>query len=143
LLWLAKRVQLTICASISVKKLPPVLADGSGACTDKPNPATPEVLLCEDFYKEKITNNTGPEDPPPKPIPLALVISPVAGALLLAVCAFTRMDRKVLGAWHSMVHWIDVRIFGGIADEKDRQREKQVQDAHPLITSIRACREIC
>jgi hypothetical protein len=53
------------------------------------------------------------------------------------------MDRKVLGAWHSMVHWIDVRIFGGIADEKDRQREKQVQDAHPLITSIRACREIC
>jgi hypothetical protein len=136
------QVQLTICSSISVKKLPSVLADGSGACVDKLNPATPEALLCENFYKEKITNNTRPEDPPPKPIPLALVIAPVAGALLLALCAFTRMDRKVLGSLPSMVHYICVRIFGGITDTKDRQREKQVQDAHPLITSTRACREI-
>ena len=112
-----------VCSSNSICLCSPVQPDGRSACVDEPAPGE---LLCEAFYKEIVTDNiTVPEDVPRKPVPLALALGPVAGALLIAVCACTRMDRFFSSAWHSIVNWVEFRV----AYEKNRRRTQQVRDA--------------
>lgn len=132
------RVQLTNAFVKLYMLVLTVQPDGKSACVDEPAPGE---LLCEAFYKEIVINNsTESEEVTRKPVPLALALGPVAGALIIAVCACMRMDRFFLNAWRSIVNWVEFRV----SYEKNRRRIQQVRDGQsPSIRTNSSLHSLC